>query len=370
MPNLTFVLPHWLYWSALVLFPLIAMLIVRRQRERAPALKASLAIGYFLLLTGGFLGLHRFYLRSLLGIAYVPLFLAILYGNVQGQDTRDAVSGARNDISNAEFLLERAQKAVAEGKDGAAEKLAQAEQDLTAANEQLRSRTRSFKGWQTFAGSVALAILVLLVLDAFLLPRVAMRCAEKEANEKSPEEHIDLSAKPEEESAIPALHSRFTDLVDAINGFVGSFVSYWSVIAVFVYYYEVLARYVFNSPTNWAHESMFLMFGMQYLLAGGYALREEAHVRVDVLYSHFSDRAKALVDVFTSAFFFIFASTLAWTGWVFFWDSAQVWEVSFTEWAIQYYPVKFAIPLGAALIFLQGLSALVKDILVLAGEER
>lgn len=40
-------------------------------------------------------------------------------------------------------------------------------------------------------------------------------------------------------------------------------------------------------------------------------------------------------------------------------------EVSFTEWGIQYWPVKFAIPLGAALLLLQGLSRLVKDVLVL-----
>ena len=46
--------------------------------------------------------------------------------------------------------------------------------------------------------------------------------------------------------------------------------AYWAVIFVFVYYYEVIARYVFNSPTNWVHESMFLMFGMQYILAGAY----------------------------------------------------------------------------------------------------
>ena len=40
---------------------------------------------------------------------------------------------------------------------------------------------------------------------------------------------------------------------------------------MFGYYYEVIARFVFNSPTNWVHESMFLMYGMQYMLAGAYA---------------------------------------------------------------------------------------------------
>ena len=164
-----------------------------------------------------------------------------------------------------------------------------------------------------------------------------------------------------DDSHEPLLFSR---LISRLNGLTGEFVAYWSVIAVLVYYYEVIARYVFNSPTNWAHEGMFLMFGMQYLLAGGYVLREGAHVRVDVIYNYFSNRAKGIVDLFTSIFFFIFVLTLLFTGWTFFNDSYQVSEVSFTEWAIQYWPIKFAIPLGAALLLLQGIAQLLKDIAV------
>ena len=73
----------------------------------------------------------------------------------------------------------------------------------------------------------------------------------------------------------------------------GEFAAYWAVISVFVYYYEVIARFAFNSPTNWVHESMFLMYGMQYMLAGAYAYREDQHVRVDVIYTKFSPRGKA-----------------------------------------------------------------------------
>ncbi len=104
------------------------------------------------------------------------------------------------------------------------------------------------------------------------------------------------------------------------------------------------------------------MFGMQYLLAGGYTLREGSHVRVDVIYTHLSERSKAIMDLITSVFFFIFVITLLVTGWIFFHDSFAIKEVSFTEWGIQYYPVKFALPLGAALILLQGIAILLKDI--------
>ena len=110
------------------------------------------------------------------------------------------------------------------------------------------------------------------------------------------------------------LHTRITDKLEWVNVRIGEFVAYWAVISVFVYYYEVIARYVFNSPTNWVHESMFLMYGMQYMLCGAYAYREDQHVRVDVFYSKFSPRGKAIADIVTSVFFFIFILTMTWTG--------------------------------------------------------
>ena len=60
---------------------------------------------------------------------------------------------------------------------------------------------------------------------------------------------------------------------------------------------------------------------------------------------------------------------MLWTGWNFMMDSVSVWEVSFTEWAIQYWPVKSTMAIGAFLILLQGFAKLTKDVLILAGKE-
>jgi TRAP-type mannitol/chloroaromatic compound transport system permease small subunit len=124
---------------------------------------------------------------------------------------------------------------------------------------------------------------------------------------------------------------------------------------------------VFNSPTNWVHESMFLMFGMQYLIAGAYAYKLDAHVRVDVFYVKFSDRTKAVLDLLTSVFFFVFIGTMLATGYIYMKTSIQLNEVSFSEWGIQYWPIKIAIPVGAALLLLQGVSKLIKDVRIVAG---
>ena len=162
----------------------------------------------------------------------------------------------------------------------------------------------------------------------------------------------------------------FTAGVDRISGFFGRYVAYWSLIAPFAFAYEVLVRYAFNSPTNWVHESMTLMFGMQYLIAGAFALREGGHVRVDILYQRARPLTKAALDLLTSVFFFIFTIGLMVTGWKFFsqavsdkyfFGSSYANETSFTEWAIQFYPVKFMLFFGALLLLLQGIAQLIRD---------
>lgn len=162
-----------------------------------------------------------------------------------------------------------------------------------------------------------------------------------------------------------------TRVIDGVSGFTGRYVAYWSLIAPFIYCYEVFVRYALNSPTNWAHESMFLMFGMQYLLAGAFALREGGHVRVDILYVRAAPLTRAALDMMTSVFFFIFVLALISTGWnffaqsvnqeVFFFGEGYANETSFTEWSVQYYPVKFTLALGGVLLLLQGIAQFIKD---------
>lgn len=363
MPSLGFVLPDWLYWSGLVLFPLVALLLVRREARHGLPGNASFPIAYLLWLCGGFVGLHRFYLRSWLGFVYLPLLIAILFGNIQASEMRVTMSAARDDITKAEFLLERAI-------DRQGEESAQAQQyreQAATAREQLEQTAAEQQRIDSVIAAIASVVAILLVIDFFLIPGLIRKYRANHGERAPPpsgtgrEEVKPVPPRPE------GLPGRIVWYIDRISGWTGHFIAMWSVLAVFVYYYEVIARYVFNSPTNWAHESMFLMFGMMYLLSGAFALREGSHVRVDVLYQYLPLRARAVLDIFTSIFFFIFVIAMLWTGWTFAADSIAVWEVSFTEWAIQYWPVKLAIPVGAALILLQGIAELIRSLSVLTG---
>jgi TRAP-type mannitol/chloroaromatic compound transport system permease small subunit len=371
---MTFELPHWLYWGGLIFVPIIAMYIVRKQRGTEVDGTLSNRIAYMLWLCGGFVGLHRFYVKNLWGLVYIPIFIALLLCNVQVRHAVNAVSGDKNEVNIAEFDIERAQKDIDKGRDGAQQKMDKARQALATAQQNLDEKQASHTKWFRYTSITAIIICVFLLIDAFLLPGMVRKCAARE--KPSEEELAKAAAKKAEferlgkaEATIEVeIHNPFFVWVDKINGYVGEYVSFWSIIAVFVYYYEVLTRYLFNSPTNWAHESMFLMFGMQYVMAAGFTHREHAHVHVDVLYQYFPLRAKAAINVFTSIFFFIFCIALFWTGWTFAADSIGVWEVSFTEWAIQYWPVKLTLSAGALLLLLDGITKLMRDLVVLFGK--
>ncbi len=400
MPSVDFVLPHWLYWSGLVIFPLVAMYMARRPQP--PRGSRSLGVAYFIWLVGGMFGFHRLYLKNPWGFLYWPLFAVILFANGHQRDARVAYSDAvaaiqgiegalnrsENRIRKSTGIIEQAEARLAElpeSEESASartrqeRRIAKAEKAIATAEAKLadlRAEAATLKPalaeaeerrnfWSSTAYYAFLLIAAFMAIDFFLVPSMLKAALKKIAAE--PPEEIERETLKDDADYVG---SGLAGVIDRISLFAGEFVAYWSVIAVFVYYYEVMVRYVFNSPTNWAHEAMFLMFGMQYLIAGAYAMLTESHVRVDIFYASFSPRGKAIVDLLTSVFFFIFAFTLLWTGWIFAADSIHQNEVSFTEWGIQYWPVKITIVLGGGLLILQGVSHVMKDAATVLNPER
>ncbi|CUH67344.1 TRAP-type mannitol/chloroaromatic compound transport system, small permease component [Thalassovita gelatinovora] len=404
MPSISFILPHWVYWGTLIVFPIVAMIMARRTQTSG----YSNPIAYMILISGGILGLHRLYLRNLWGLLYLPIFFAILFANAQGKVAREAESQAANEVNSAQRVIERLEPklAAADGKIaklranlGEAEKgsfaekratltLEKAEQsviDDTARIEKARVGKKAAEpalaeakdaraNWADRSFYAFLIICAFMLVDAILLPGLVKRAEARSVKEDEAASGSLAAIEHEAEARLEQIEAEetkqdedhistgWTGVIDRFSYYSGEFVSYWMVIAVIAYYYEVVARYVFNSPTIWVHEGMYLMFGMQYLIAGSYAALTEAHVKVDVFYAEWSPLRKAVVDLLTSIFFFIFAGTLLATGWIFAMDATVVDEVSFSEWQIAYWPFKWAIVVGAVLLILQGISKLASDL--------
>lgn len=175
---------------------------------------------------------------------------------------------------------------------------------------------------------------------------------ERDGTKSESSSHADLGASS----------NKIIRAIDWISEHSGQFVAFWTINAVVFYAFEVIARYIFNKPTIWVHESSFLLFGMQYLLAGAYAYLYGSHVAVDIVYNKFPKRGQYGLDIFTSVFSFVFFLTLMGTSYGFMMDSIGMRERTMETWQIQYYPVKTMMVVGAILITLATISKLYKDI--------
>jgi len=151
-------------------------------------------------------------------------------------------------------------------------------------------------------------------------------------------------------------------IIDSLSEWSGRIFSYllWPGVAVLVY--EVVARYVFNAPTIWAHGTTQRIFAVYYFICGAYISLNRSHINMDIIYTRFTPRKRAFLDIVGFFFFFIFCGVLLWYGSRYAWSSLIRLEPCNTPFRAPLYPVKLIIPLGALLIILQELAHLWRNI--------
>jgi TRAP-type mannitol/chloroaromatic compound transport system permease small subunit len=155
--------------------------------------------------------------------------------------------------------------------------------------------------------------------------------------------------------------------IESAGDAVGRYVSFLIIGMACILLWEVFLRGVFNSPTIWVHESTRYLFGAHFLAGGVYAMRHGAMVNVDILYTRFSIRARALIDLLTSSLFFIFIGVMLWKGFGLAVASVRLREASQTAWGAPVYPLKVMLVIGAALLLLQGLAKFIRDLHIAVG---
>jgi TRAP-type mannitol/chloroaromatic compound transport system permease small subunit len=154
--------------------------------------------------------------------------------------------------------------------------------------------------------------------------------------------------------------------VDRLSEGIGLLVSVLMPAMVVVLAIEVVARYVFNSPTLWAYDTAIFMFGYTGLLGGAYALKRKEHINVDLFYARLSPRGKAVLDVITGLLFFFFMALVVIYGWGTAIEALEGGEATATLWGPPIGHFKLMIPIGAALLILQGLANWIRSLYLAA----
>lgn len=155
---------------------------------------------------------------------------------------------------------------------------------------------------------------------------------------------------------------KIADWIDMLNEWVGRGTAWLTLIMALVMFLTVILRYVLNMGWIWMQESVTFMHGTLFMLAAGYTLLHEQHVRIDVLYRPMNPRKKGLVNIF-GVLFLLFPTCYV----VFFYsfpyvaNSWAVWEGSKEAGGLPgVFLLKTVILIFAFLLGLQGVSTLIR----------
>jgi TRAP-type mannitol/chloroaromatic compound transport system permease small subunit len=156
--------------------------------------------------------------------------------------------------------------------------------------------------------------------------------------------------------------------IDATNRRVGMAVAWLVLLMTLVSAANAISRKVFSVSSNAFLEIQWYLFAAVFLLAAGYTLLDNEHVRVDILNARWSERTRLKVELFgTLCFLGPLTVLMLWYGWPYFATSFASREVSLQAGGLTLWPAKLLIPVGVLLLFLQGVSQAIKLIAALAG---
>lgn len=160
----------------------------------------------------------------------------------------------------------------------------------------------------------------------------------------------------------------FSRLVDAFSDLVGKLMMWFILTTTMVSAGNAIVRKVFDTSSNALLEIQWYLFAAVFMLGSGYAFLRNAHVRIDFVSSKFSARTRNMIDI-GGILIFLFPLcymmfTLSWPVFHNAWVSG---EMSSNSGGLIRWPVYALIPLGFAILALQGASELIKRIAFLTG---
>ena len=161
---------------------------------------------------------------------------------------------------------------------------------------------------------------------------------------------------------------KFSKAVDGLNTVIGKLTMWLILATTLISAGNAIVRKIFNVSSNGLLEIQWYLFAAVFLLGAGYGFLKNSHVRIDFISSKLSHRARNWIDVVGIVFvLFPFCAIIISLGWPFFMQALTSGEMSQNAGGLIRWPAYVLIPIGFALLMLQGVSELVKRIAFLTG---
>ena len=155
--------------------------------------------------------------------------------------------------------------------------------------------------------------------------------------------------------------------IDRLNHSIAKVAAWLVPVLILELVYDTVARYIFNSPTEWSYDISYMLYGAIFMLGAAHTLRIDRHVRIETIYGRLSKKGKAIVDAVCYLIFYFpavgaliyFGAKFAYRSWVMAEAGGE------SMWQPPIYPFKTILPLAAGLLFLQGIAQFLRSVNVI-----
>jgi TRAP-type mannitol/chloroaromatic compound transport system permease small subunit len=159
-----------------------------------------------------------------------------------------------------------------------------------------------------------------------------------------------------------------TRVIDAVNRWLGKRLAWLVLAAVVVSAVNATVRKAFDTSSNAWLELQWVLFGVVFLLCSPWTLLDNEHIRIDIVNQLFPKTVRNWIDTIGHALFLLpLCIIMVVTSVPFFWRSWEINEQSGNAGGLPQWPSKSLLAIAFALLFLQGLSELIKRIAVMRG---
>ena len=160
---------------------------------------------------------------------------------------------------------------------------------------------------------------------------------------------------------MPKLISNYVKFIDGITDITGRVTMYLVFVMMFILVLSFVTRNIVNFPLIWIIEMAQFIMTAYYLMGGAYSMKENQHVRMDLVYGNLSEKNKARMDLFTSSFLIFYLVVLLIGSYSSLIYTIETKQKLFTAWAPYVWPIKTIMSAGILLMLLQSFSVLFKD---------
>lgn len=156
--------------------------------------------------------------------------------------------------------------------------------------------------------------------------------------------------------------------IDRMNEFVFKSVMWLIFVAILISAGNAIVRKTFNWSSNSLLELQWYLFGAAFLMASAYTLKQNEHIRIDIVYGMLRSRTRHWIDLLGHIFFLMpFVVMMTWMLVPYVWRAYDNGEISTNAGGLMIWPARAFLLAGFAQLVLQGLSEIIKKIAVMRG---